>query len=347
MTDIVVAMCFLLALTAAAFGSLLIVTLSFIAVIVVIGLTREYQSILNADFYGNVLQSESRNRLLYSVMTLGRLATAALVSATHQYFQSDPPFTRHAAIVSIEIFSFVTASAVLLLVREHSADPTDPETTVAKPRRRFSLRNHLREIYGNFNVLIKLEWFRKYLLVRLALLTVAMSVPFYAILAALSHDTKTKGLTALVISTALALLVAGPLWQAVGHRSTHTVMITGALLAAVAGVILFSNHFVPFVSESLVHAAALFMVTVAVNGISTARWLYFIDVAPPQYRVIGVGVSKVMVRIVGVGLPSVLAAVAHLQHVVCAILVVAVINGITAILAFRVSIYATQEEAKV
>ena len=84
-TDIVVALCFFLALTAAAFGTSLVVTLAFIVAITFIGLTREYQSILNADFYGSVLQSESRNRLLYSVMTLGGLGTAALVSATHQY----------------------------------------------------------------------------------------------------------------------------------------------------------------------------------------------------------------------------------------------------------------------
>ena len=76
-----------------------------------------------------------------------------------------------------------------------------------------------------------------------------------------------------------------------------------------------------------------------------ARWLYFIDLAPPQYRVIGVGVSKVMVRIVGVGLSSVLAAVAHLQHVVWAILVVAIINGIAAYLAYRVSASAEGDEA--
>ncbi len=344
-TDIVVALCFFLALTAAAFGTSLVVTLAFIVAITFIGLTREYQSILNADFYGSVLQSESRNRLLYSVMTLGGLGTAALVSATHQYFQSDPPFTRHAAIVSIGIFSFLTASAVLLLVREYSAAPVENDQANPKPRRRFSLRNHLHEVYGNFSVLIKMEWFRRYLVVRLALLTVEMSVPFYAILAALAHHTTPKGLTALVISTALALLVAGPLWQAIGHRSTRTVMIVGALLAAIAGALLFANHFFPFASESLIHATALFMVTVAVNGVSTARWLYFIDLAPPQYRVIGVGVSKVMVRIVGVGLSSVLAAVAHLQHVVWAILVVAIINGIAAYLAYRVSTSTEDEEA--
>ncbi len=345
-TDIVVAVCFLMALASAAFGTSLIVTLTFILAILVIGLTGEYQSILNADFYGTVLQSTSRNRLLYSVMTLGGVGTAALVIMAHQYFQTDPPFTRHAAIISIGIASFLTASAVILLVREYTAEHAHSGETAPR-RRRFSMSAHIAEIYSNFNMLMKMQWFRKYLVVRLSLLTVEMAVPFYAILAALSHHETPKGLTALVISTALALMVAGPLWQAVGHRSTRTVMIAGAAMAATAGALLFFTHFVPVISSTYSHAAALFIVTVAVNGVSTARWLYFIDVAPPQYRVIGIGASKVLVRIVGVALSSVLASVAHLQHVVWAILIVAVINAIAAYLAFKESGVEVREEVKV
>jgi hypothetical protein len=335
-TDMVVALCFVLALTAAAFGTSLIVTLAFIVAIVIIGLAGEYQSILNADFYGDILKSDSRNRLLYSVMTLGGAGTAALVLLSHRYFLDSPPFTRHAAVISIGILSFVTASGVVMLVREYSV-AEKAQNTVSPRKTRFSFPQHIREIYGNFSLLIHMNWFRRYLVVRIALLTVEMSIPFYAILAALSHHGTPRGLTALVVSTALALCVAGPLWRAVGHLSTRNVMIAGALMAAAAGVLLFSNHFLPVIGSPYVHAVALFIVTIAVNGVSTARSLYYIDVAPKQYRVIGIGVSKVVVRIVGVGLSSILAAVAHLQHVVWAILIVALINTIAALLAFRIS----------
>lgn len=336
-TDIIVALCFLVALASAAFGTTLIVTLAFIGAILIVGLAGEYQSILNADFYGDVLQSDSRNRLFYSVMTLGGIGTASVVLLSHQYFQESPPFTRHAAIIAIGVVLFFTASAVLLLVREFISAPAATETRVVRPVHRFSISNQIREIFGNFKLLIAMAWFRRYLTVRIALLTVEMSIPFYAILAALSHHGSPKGLTSLVVSTALALCVAGPLWQSVGHLSTRAVMIAGAVMAAAAGLLLFSNHFLDVVSAPYIHAVALFIVSVAVKGVSTARSLYFMDVAPKQYRVIGLGVSKVMVRIIGVGLSMVLAAVAHLQHVVWAILIVALINIIAAVLAYRVS----------
>lgn len=336
-TDIIVALCFFIALASAAFGTSLIVTLAFIVAILFVGLAGEYQSILNADFYGDMLRSDSRDRLLYSVMTLGGAGTAAVVLLAHQYFHDDPPFTRHAAIVSIGIVFFFTASAVLLLVREFSTTPSSSETADVKPAPRFSIANHMREIFSNFNLLITMAWFRRYLVIRIALLTVEMSIPFYAILAALSHHGSPRGLTALVVSTALALCVAGPLWQSVGHLSTRVVMIAGALMASAAGFLLFSNHFVHVVGAPYIHAVALFIVSVAVKGVSTARSLYFMDVAPKQYRVIGLGASKVIVRIIGVGLSMVLATVAHLQHVVWAILIVALINAIAAILAYRVA----------
>ncbi|MCR9139304.1 MAG: permease [Alphaproteobacteria bacterium] len=336
-TDVIVALCFFVALASAAFGTSLMVTLAFIGAILIVGLAGEYQSIVNTDLYGDMLRSDSRDRLFYSVMTFGGAGTAAVALLSHQYFHDSPPFTRHAAMVSIGIVLFFSASAMVLLVRELSASVPEAKAAVANPAARFSIGSRIREVIENFKLLIEMHWFRKYLVVRIALLTVEMSIPFYAILAALSHHGSPRGLTALVVSTALALCVAGPLWQSVGHLSTRAVMIAGAMMAAAAGLILFANHFLEIVSAPYIHAVALFVVSVAVRGVTTARSLYFMDVAPKQYRVISLGASKVIVRILGVGLSMILATVAHLQHVAWAILIIALINAAAAILAFRVS----------
>ena len=338
-TDVIVGACFLMALTAAAFGTPLVVTLSFIAAIVVVGLAGEYQSILTADFYGSILNTDSCVKLLYSMMTLGGIGTAIVVYSAHHALIDSPPFTRHAAIIVLGVALFVTASAVILLVREYASRPTAPTPQSQVGARKFSLRKHMGVVASNFRLLSGMQWFRRYMVVRIALLTVEMSIPFYAILAALSHHSAPRGLTALIISTALALMISGPLWQSVGHLSTRAVMIAGSLMAAAAGCLLFTDHFIPLISAPYIHAIALFVVTVAVKGVSTSRILYFIHVAPEQYRVTAMGVSKVIVRIIGVGLSTVLATVAHLQHVVWAILIVAIINTIAAIVAFRVSAY--------
>lgn len=112
-------------------------------------------------------------------------------------------------------------------------------------------------------------------------------------------------------------------------------MISGGLMAAFAGLILVVNTLHPFFHPPYIHAVALFIVTIAVMGVSTARSLYFIDIAPAQYRLIALGTSKIIVRIVGIGLSFILATVAHLQHVVWAILALALINILSAVFAFR------------
>ncbi|MEX3008502.1 MFS transporter [Hoeflea sp. TYP-13] len=335
-TDIILAICFLLALTAAAFGTSLIVAICFVLVILVVGAAGEYQSIMTAGFYGDVLNSQSRMRLLYTVMTLGGIGTGSLALIAHRTFIDDAPFTRHVALVTIGVVCFLVASAVILLVREYTKnDQPEPATEPQRKPLKFSVGKHFHEVYGNFQVLWKMEWFRRYLRVRLALLTVEMSIPFYAILAALSHHHTPKGMSALIISSATALIVSGPLWRAVGIVSTRSVMIAGASLAAFAGVLLVANYFLAIIPEPLIHAIALFIVTIAVRGVSTARSLYFMDVAPEEYRVIGIGVSKVAVRIFGIGLSFLMASVAHIQHVIWAILILALINAATAVLTYR------------
>lgn len=112
-------------------------------------------------------------------------------------------------------------------------------------------------------------------------------------------------------------------------------MTAGACLAALAGFMLVANFFYPVIDSPFIHAIALFIVTVAVRGVSTARYLYFMDVAPEEYAVIGIGASKVAVRTVGIGLSFAMAAVAHLQHVIWAILALALINATTAVLTYR------------
>lgn len=210
-TYFVLAVCFLIALTAAAYGTPIIIAAVFVVVVVVVGASGEYQTILKSGLYGDVLNSDSRSRLMYNVMAFGGLCAGALSWTSHHVFSEDAPFTRHAILLIIGTVSFVVASATVLLVRELS---TSKISTDAKPDHeavKLDIRGRIQEALQNFKFLFSLDWFRRYLRVRLSLLTVEMSVPFYAILAALVHHDTPKGLSALIISSATGMLVAGPL----------------------------------------------------------------------------------------------------------------------------------------
>lgn len=335
-TDLILATCFLLALAAVAFGSSLTITIAFILVIACIGFTEELQSLLNYDFMADVLNSRYRTRLMFTAMTIGGVGTAALAWIAHLMMHDSPAVARHSTIVWIAISCFCLSAVAILLVREFSPDVSKTNSGAEAWPAAPSDANALRKFWVNFQGLMEMSWFRNFMVIRLALQTIELSIPFFAILAALSHGTSQKGLTALVVSSAAALVVAAPLWRAVSHVSNRLVMLLGALLAAASGFLLVFNHFLQFANTIFLHAAALFCVTVAVQGVQTARYLHYMDIAPKQHRVRGLAVSKSVVRVTGIAVATLMAALAHSQHVTWAIATLSCLNILAAILAFIV-----------
>jgi hypothetical protein len=335
-TDIVLAVCYLLAVAAVAYGTSLLVTIAFILVITCIGFTEEYQSLLNYDFMADVLPSKDRMRLMYTAMTIGGLGTIAFVWTVHLLMQDAPALSRHSTVVLIAIGCFCLSAGAMMLVRELASGSAVP-TRQELPEPPAAPANALQKFKTNLVRLLGMPWFRKFMAMRLALQTIELSIPFFAILAALAHGGSHKGLTALVISSAAALVVAAPLWRAVSQFSNRLVMLLGAFLAAGSGFMLVFNHFYHFADTIYLHAVALFCVTVAVQGVQTARYLYYMDIAPKQYRVRGLAVSKSVVRVSGIAIATLMAALAHTQHVVWAIVVLACLNILAACIAFAIA----------
>ncbi len=332
-TDGILALCFLLAIASVALGTSTVVTITFILIVACIGFTEEFQSLLNYDFMADVLHSGSRMRLLYTAMIIGGLGTMALAWSAHLLMIDSPALARHSTIVLIATACFCLSATAMLLVRELTSGkkPDSDERQQIQPTGgKVAIRHYL----AGLAELWSMAWFRRFLTVRLSLQTIELSIPFFAILAALSHGTSQKGLTALVISSALALTVAAPIWRLVTGYSNRLVMLLGAAMAASSGLMLVLNHFLKFADTILAHAVALFLVTVAVQGVQTARYLYYMDIAPKEYRVRGLAVSKSVSRISGIALTTVMAALAHTQHVVWAIVALACLNVLAACFAF-------------
>ncbi len=331
-TDFVLATCYLLALSAVAFGTPLVITVAFILVVAMIGCTEEYQSLLNYDFMADLLESEDRKRLIYSAMIAGGLGSIALTWPVHQWLLHDDPFARHSAIVMIAIGCFCFSAGAMMLIRELVISPSVGQE--AGRKKRVSRAAALGSYWNGLKDLWVMPWFRRFLAVRLSLQTIEMSIPFFAILAALNHGSSPKGLTALIISSALAMTVAAPLWRTVTEISNRLVMLLGAFLAGSSGLLLILNHFFHFADSIFLHAVALFCVTVAVQGVQSARYLFFMDTAPKAYRVRGLAASKSVARLSGITLATAMAALAHTQHVIWAIAVLACFNIIAACFAF-------------
>ncbi|MEX3009438.1 hypothetical protein [Hoeflea sp. TYP-13] len=330
LADIAVAACFLLALLAAIYGSKPVIMAAFISAIFCIGVVEEFKSLMITDILGNMLRSRNRMRMYYTQTALGGLGAIALTWLAHWFLLEYPPLARHSTVVTIAVFCFFASAISIIAVHETS------NGKAPRPRRPvvYSPVALARRFAANTRHMLALPWFRHYMLIRLSFQVVGLSIPFFTLLAAESHHGSTKGLTALIISSAAALLIAAPLWRTFNEISTRLAMIAGTVLVAIAGTVLMLYHHLQLEHSIYLHAISLFVVSVAVTGISGARTLHFMAIAPKEIRVAAQAVSKSLGKISVVVFSSVLAVIAHSQAAIWAVAVIIAASIAASLLCF-------------
>lgn len=326
--NLVTGLAFLSVIVAVAFGSTLVVMIVLVLAIVVIGVFGELVSLMLTDFMSSNVQSSVRMPMYYTQNALGGIAAIVLALTAHTLLKDNNAFDRHLAILAIAVACFVISGMSMYVVRDPGTMPAADDKKV------LHTANPIREFITSVHQLMTQSWFRKFLVIRFLIAGTSLSVPFLALLAAETHHGSAHGLTWLIISSAAGLVVAAPLWRMLNKRSDRMVLVTGSLLAAAACISLVLVHFLHLDNRIHVHAAALFVATIALMGVQGARRLYFMNVAPPDQRVTGNAISRSLSVLVFVVLSVSLAGVAHSKEVVWAVLFIAFVSVATAVASF-------------
>ncbi len=313
--DLTMAACFIAVILVVLNGGKSTIVLAFVVGIFVIGVLEEIKSLMILEFLGDNLRSEDRMRVSYWQKAIGGAATIAVVLLLHQLSKDAPALTRHSLVVGFGAVCFALSALVVITLHENVSE----KDAASQPVRAHSTR----DFWRNAASLLSETWFRKYILVRLAFVLAGLSVPFFALIAAEAHHRSASGLTALVASSAAALLVAAPMWRALNRVSTRLVMIASSVMVAVAGLCLIVLHAKGLDHTIHLHAVSLFVATIAVTGLGSARTLYFMDIAPADQRIAAQAVSKTIARLAIIVFSAGLAAVAHANNVTWAVLVIA------------------------
>ncbi len=332
LTEFAIGGCLLMAMLIAATGVVPLIAIAFIAAFFLIGLIEESQSLMFTDLLGDHVESKSRMLLNYLQLGAGGLAAIGIALLIHEITKENPPFSRHSTVIATSVAFFLLSGLSILAMLEISR--SDSASAQAKPTQRRTLK----EIFQGIVVMFEQPWFRRYMTMRLPLVVVSLSVPFFALIAAEAHHASTKGLTAMIVSSASGYLVSAPLWQVVNMKSHRAVMVAGTLMVAVTGAVLLGFHYLNIDHAVHLHAIALFVVTVAVTGVSSARKLYFLDVAPKDQRIQGAAAIKSICRVAAVVLSGILAGVAHLHEVALAIVFISLVSLWAAFACFRIVI---------
>lgn len=157
-----------------------------------------------------------------------------------------------------------------------------------------------REALASLSVLVSDRQFRHFVVTRALLVSTALLVPFYAVLAREQTDAGIGGLGALLVAAGVAAAVSSGFWGRMADRSSRDVLriasgVAGVLSLGIAGWQMAGS---PGLPDGLVILGAFFVIAVAHAGIRIGRKTYLVDMATAETRATYVAVSNTVIGVV-------------------------------------------------
>ena len=161
--------------------------------------------------------------------------------------------------------------------------------------------------------------FRRFVIGRGLLLSVALVQPYYVLLAQ-RHSEQVSGLGLMIIAGGLANMLSSPVWGSLGDRSSRRVMVIAATAAGLTGLAtwLLVSSGAGFLDSPWTWAVLFFLIGAFHNGVRLGRKVYLVDLASTENRATYVAVSNTAIgaAMIGGGLFSLLADYAGADAVI-------------------------------
>ena len=141
--------------------------------------------------------------------------------------------------------------------------------------------------------------FRRFVITRTLLLSVALSPPFYVLVAQQQSQTDFLGLGALIIANGLATSISSPFWGYMGDRSSRAVMFIAATGAGVLGIFTFVAVILEWtwITGEIGLAIIFLMLNIMHGGVRLGRKVYLVDMASGENRAAYVAVSNTVIGV--------------------------------------------------
>ncbi len=136
--------------------------------------------------------------------------------------------------------------------------------------------------------------FRRFVIARGMLLSVALAPPFYVLIAQSRGGADLADLGVLIIANGIATAISAPFWGYLGDRSSRRVMSVAALGAGLLGVFTFvaCMYNWQWVINEYGLALILMVLTIMHGGVRLGRKVYLVDMANSDNRAAFVAVSN-------------------------------------------------------
>ncbi len=316
--DIGIGLCYIAFVVALFSDNKVAIGIAFTGLLLLIGAIHEVKSLLMTPFFTENLNSDQRIRVQFLQILAGGLCAIGIALFIHWLLNDDASLTRHALVVTTGAICFVLSGLAFMTIRDVESDPdhdipakdNDDHT---KPR-----------FFDAARELSTEPWFRNYITIRLLLVMLGLSVPIFALVTAQAHHDTPHGLTALLVSSAASLTISAPLWRFVNGYSYRLTLIIGALMVFAAGLLLVLISATETKQPVYLHATAVFVASAAASGMTGARVLYFMDLAPKDQIFAAQSVVKTIARFAIIGSVALLAGIAHTQDSIWSVIIIMV-----------------------
>ncbi|MCG8543564.1 MAG: hypothetical protein MJE12_05075, partial [Alphaproteobacteria bacterium] len=287
----------------------------FLSAALLFGASEGFGNLAYKNLMSRVLGASQRSTMVYTEMALAGVLAVAIASSGRYLLDFSDPFSSHIYLLWAGIVGFGLSGLFVVLVRDRLSSGTAAADagSAAAPR---ADEGYWQQLRHGFAAAGTMPWFKRYLVTRFLLLSVELAIPFYAIQAALLHGSKAHSLSLMVIASGVSYFVAGPIWRRVSKRSNRAVMALGAALAAAGGLLAIGIDTFPWAQSPYLHAAVIFVLMIAIAGVTEARNLYLIDVAPEAKQTYCFSLAGMLGRLGGVFVAFVFGYLAHIQHVI-------------------------------
>jgi hypothetical protein len=292
-----------------------------VAALILFSLARGLCSVSAKDVLGKTVSKSRRGRLMGLASGIAGLATLAIGVYLELFAEGVDGSQAAVGLIFLAAVIWLPAMGIFATIREV------PGSTSGGG-------NALREAVRSLSILKTDPDFRRYVIARIWLLSVALAAPFYVLLAEARTGQGLTGLGMLIIAGAVAGSVSAPLWGWMGDRSSRVVMASAAAIAGVLGIVTWILEDSSFLEHGLAHALIFLILNVAHSGVRLGRKVYLVDLGTQQNRASMVAVSNTVIGVamLGVGLVGFLADFVGIAEL---ILILGVLSLIAAGVAWR------------
>lgn len=255
-----------------------------VGLLTVFALGRGVCSVASKDVLGKTIAKARRGTVMGYAAAAAGVVTVAL-GVYVRFLQNDPQATAlFVVMLVIGALLWLLAAAVFALLREFPGATEGGVNAGAEAIRSLGLLRSDRR-------------FRQFVITRTLLLSTALSLPFYAVLARQNTEGGVASLALMIIASGLAGSISAAFWGRLADRSSRLALVLAAVVAAAPAFVLYG---VSVADTALLHsdyfyAAVFFILGAAHAGVRLGRKTYLVDMAGADNRATYVALSNTLI----------------------------------------------------